>query len=469
MSGRRRIPDRFFGITTLLSGFQPLDALPGRNEVYRTYTVLAWPAALEGALMMLFSSVDLLMVSTLGAAAVAAVGIISQPRMLILTVCRSLGVAVTALSARRIGQRHLAAVNSCLKQSLLFQCVVGLLILIPAMVYTEEIVLLAGAKADYLGLAVTYGRYVLVGIFFTSLGVIINSVQIGVGNTRIVMIANVGGNLVNIMLNALLIFGLGPFPVLGVTGAAIGTLAGNIVTLAISVSNCRGPVLSLVGPGRWRFEAVTTLPLRRVGISAFSEQLFERIGMWIYTVLVADLGTVALATHFICMELCNISYALAMGLGRASTSLTGQKLGEQRPDLAVIYAHAGQRLGVVVGVIAAVGYLVFREPLIQLFSRESGVVELGSTVMIFVAVVCAFQFQSQVYAGVLRGAGDTRFVATYSLISIAVVRPIITWALCYPLGLGLVGAWTALVIDQITRAVCSSWRVRKPAWTEIPL
>ena len=102
-------------------------------------------------------------------------------------------------------------------------------------------------------------------------------------------------------------------------------------------------------------------------------------------------------------------------------------------------------------------YFLFRWPLVTLFLPDTAAMALGSTILILVGLVSFPEAQALLCAGALRGMGQTRFVALYSLLSIAVLRPILTWLLCYPLGLSLYGAWVALLLDQTVRAVCATW------------
>ena len=101
------------------------------------------------------------------------------------------------------------------------------------------------------------------------------------------------------------------------------------------------------------------------------------------------------------------------------------------------------------------------------YAKEAEVILVGANLLIVVAVVCFIQTQSMIYAGALRGAGDTKYVAAYSLWDIAILRPILTYVLCFPLGLGIYGAWIALFLDQLTRAVMATRRFRSMRWAEI--
>lgn len=265
------------------------------------------------------------------------------------------------------------------------------------------------------------------------------------------------GNGVNVVFNALLIYGLGPFPQLGVFGAGLGTAIGAGATLVYTLAlflRRRHPA-TLRGRGAWLPEREYLCSLAPLATGTFLEQAAERFGMFTFSRLVADLGTAALSVHNICGSLCDIYYSFSQGLGKASLVQAGQALGSGRTCNLKRIGAVSRRAALWTGGAATLLYLLLRSPLLQFYHLEGNDLALGCEIMIFVAAVNIPEAWAMVHAGLLRGLGHTSFVALYSLISIAVVRPILTFFLVYELGLGLYGAWIALTLDQTTRAVCS--------------
>ncbi|MDO4711238.1 MAG: MATE family efflux transporter [Peptostreptococcaceae bacterium] len=462
---------RFFGIGSLSRGVDIQTELPAEKEIYRSFFDIAWPAAMEGLLLMMISSVDLAMVGDLGKEAVAAVGIISQPRMLILCFVRSLAVAITAVIARRKGEGNFSQINTCAKQGLVLTMILSVALFAISWIFLKEIILLAGAKQEYLDQAISYGRYNMIAIFFMGLAIGINAAHTGMGNTRVIMVANVTGNIINMIFNYLLIYGIAFFPEMGVAGAGLATMIGSITAFGITLYSVLGKdrALSLLGKEGWALRPDVMRSYFNVGTSSFAEQIFERIGMFLYSFMVAQLGTVAFAAHYICMNLCDIYYSFGLGMSKASSAIAGQKLGEGRKDLAYICSKAGRRAGAVLDILAFVAYFTGRNFWMRLFTDDPQVIEIGMRLLIFVAICCFIQTQSMVYAGVLRGAGDTAYVARYSFWDIAVFRPIFTYLLCFPLGFGIYGAWIALLTDQSIRAFFASKRFYSKRWMEIKI
>ena len=286
---------------------------------------IAMPAALEGLFMVLLSSVDIIMVGVLGTAAIAAVSIFTQPRMMLLCVVRSVASVLTLLTARKFGEKKLQEVPALLARTLFCMLILMGTLHVLFFLHLEGILSWMGAKEEYMAAALAYGDIALGGVFLTTLSTILQAVQLGYGHTKQVMSANVQGNVVNIIANALLIFGLGPFPEMGVVGAAVGTVIGTGWTLGVTGYQLKNSEWSGWGsfwPTRAYFQEF--LP---VFGGVFSEQGFERIGMVLYTRMVAELGTAAYAVHAICMNFCDFYYCFAGGLGKANMVMAGHAHG----------------------------------------------------------------------------------------------------------------------------------------------
>ena len=178
---------------------------------------------------------------------------------------------------------------------------------------------------------------------------------------------------------------------------------------------------------------------------------------------------VAFATHNVCMQLLNLSFSFGDGLSVATSSLVGQSLGAKRKDLAIIYSKATQRLGNLCGIILGILMVLFRVPLMQLFTNDPTIITNGSNIVYIIALTMFFQITQVVTYGCLRSAGDVKFTALLSLISVTLVRPTLTWLLCFPLNWGLTGAWLSLFLDQFVRYLGSRWRHRQGKWVHIEI
>ena len=467
----RNLLKRFFSIDYMLRKNEILGTLPTTREVYKNSFNMSWPCAFEAVLVSLVGSIDIMMVGGLGAEAIAAVGLTNQPKFVLLAMIFSLNVGVTAIVARRKGAEDFKGANSCLKQSIILSFIISLIMAISGYIYAHEIMIFAGAGEDVINDSVAYYKILMVSIVFTSLSLTINAAQRGVGNTKISMRTNVVANIVNLIFNYFLINGVWIFPRLEVRGAALATTLGSIVGFLMSVFSVyyNTRVLDLRGRGNWKFDKATMKAFLSISGSSVVEQVFMRIGFFSFAIIVAALGTIAFATHQICMNVINLSFCFGDGLSAAAASLVGQNLGAKRPDKAKIYGKTGQRMAFIVSTVLFFLFILARKQIIMLFNSEEHIVSLGGTIMIIIAFTTHAQTSQTVYNGCLRGAGDTKFVALISFISIALIRPALAWVLCFPANLGLKGAWIALFADQTMRYILGKKRFDSGKWTKIKI
>ena len=166
------------------------------------------------------------------------------------------------------------------------------------------------------------------------------------------------------------------------------------------------------------------------------------------------------------MNILSLGFAFGDGMQVAAVSLIGKSLGQQKPDLAKIYGHACQLIGVVISVIFAIVLLVGGRTLNQFFFADESVIEMGVMIARFVAVIVLFQISQIIYGGCLRGAGDVKYTLAVALISVAIIRPILTWVLTSVFSLGLVGIWLGVLSDQLTRFTLLRIRFHQGKWVE---
>jgi len=320
----------------------------------------------------------------------------------------------------------------------------------------------------------TYFKIMALSLPIQGLTMCINAAQRGVGNTKIIMVVNIISNVVNVILNYLLIDGNFGFPRLEVAGAAIASVIGIAVGFLLSLYSISGKkhkdaFLHLRLKDDWHIRKEPLRAVSKVGVGAMLEQIAFRTGFFIYTRMVFDLGAEAFASHQICSQFMTISFTVGDGIGVAGTTLVGQMLGKKRKELAVIYGKASQRIALVAALTLSSLIIPFREPLVWLFvnADEPHIAELAAQVMLILACFLPFQTSSVVVSGCLRGAGDIKFVGAISTICVMIIRPLLTALAVYILGLGLIGAWCASLIDMIIRVTCVYTRFHKEKWTSI--
>ena len=425
----------------------------------KNYLRIGLPAALEGVLMIFLSNADIVMVGTLGAGAIAAVSIFTQPRMMLLTVARSVAAAVTILIAERFGLDQHNTYGDILKKTMVLVVVFLGLAHVGFFLYLDSILLWMGAQQDYLPDAMIYGLWTLPAVFVTSITTLMQAVMFGRGESVRVLSINIQGNVVNVVLNAFLIFGLGPFPQLGILGAALGTIGGAIWSFFLTLRVLY--TWGIFNQGNYRLTCTYLREFLGVFGGIFSEQGFERIGMVVYTRMVAELGTIPYAVHAIAMNFCDFYYSFCNGMGKASTVLAGHNRDIHKQNEWKLYLWAGMRWSLIFSIAVFLVTFVLREEIFGIYAHDSTLLPLGSLMIAYVAVVSFPEAYQMVCAGILRASGKTTQVAAYSFVSITMLRPIITYCFLYKFHMGLEGAWLSLALDQSIRAVCAAILLRK--------
>lgn len=453
----------------LSRGIEILGPVPSTKELYQNALHIAWPSAAESVLVSLVSSIDTMMVGGLGAAAIAAVGLTNQPKFILLALIMSLNVGVTTIAARRKGQENREGAQKCLRVALMISFSLSLVLSVIGFTFAEPIMKFSGAQPDVLQDATDYFRIIMIGFMPMCIGLTINAAQRGVGNTRISMTTNITSNIINLIFNYLLIHGNLGFPRLEVKGAALATILGSTTACLMSIRSVlkKDTYLKLSIRDHWRLDRETMGSIWKISSSAVVEQMFMRFGFFTYVQVVANLGTVAFATHQICMTIINLSFAFGDGFSIATASLVGQSLGAKRPDMAKLYVKVNKVILYLIATMLSILFITLRYQLVGLFTNDSAIITQAGKLMLIIAATTVIQTSALSYTGCLRGAGDARYIATTALISIAIIRPLSAWILCYPVGWGLVGAWISFFIDQCTRCVLNGTRFRKGKWAEI--
>lgn len=443
--------------------------LPATKEAYSTAFGTAWASIAETFLIALISIADTVMVGVIGPHAIAAVGLVTQPRFIVLSLILSLNVAVTSICARRKGENDPEGATDCLKQALILSLVISVAVSAIALCFSRELLTFAGAQPDTIGPAMDYFNVLLKGTPANALLLTISAAQRGIGQTRVSMIINMASNATNLVFNYLLIGGNLGFPRMETRGAAIATVIGFSVGLLLAVLSIahRRSFLYVFTREGWRFDSRTLRSVWRVASGSFGEQICMRIGFFSYSIICARLGTVLFAAHHIFMNILSLSFSLGEGFGIAATSLVGQNLGAKRPDLSIIYGKVCQRMSLATCVLMFFVFIFGGRGLTQLFTGDERILALTGSIMWVMGAVVIAQSSQMIMLGCLRGAGDTFYTAVVSLICIVLLRPAASWALAYPAGLGLLGVWLGLVADQYMRLWLTMRRFSSGKWMTI--
>lgn len=444
--------------------------IPKFKKVAKDVMKIVWPSMLEGFLVALVTMFDGIQVAGIGNNANSAVTITKQPIFLMISFIVAINIALTAIVSRRYGENNQDAVNKTMYQGIKISFLTAVLLSVIVCIFANPFCKLMGATENTIDYATTYLTIISAGFIFNALRLTINACQRGIGKTKISMWTNLVANIVNIFLNFVLINGHLGMPKMGIAGAAVATIIGNAVAFIISF-------ITILRPNGYlklnikEFMMIDVETLRNIGQilpSTLMDQLLIRFGFIIFALIVNYLGDDATYVHGVCQDINSLMFTLADGFSIGTAAIVGHRLGEKRKDLALVYAKVSMMISFACAILVSVFVVSCRELLIGLYKPETTErFESAKLILLIASVMMLPQNTSWVMTGILRGSGDTKFTALVSLICIVFVRPISALVLCYPLGLGVIGAWIGMIFDQIVRLVLNSRRFRQKKWLQI--
>lgn len=438
--------------------------------LYADIVKIAWPSVVELTLTQLASMVDLMMVGGLGAWALTSVGLTVQPKFLLMTIFMAMNVGATAMAARYKGAGDQEKANLILRQALLLTLIISVISSITGYVFAEKLILFMGAAEEKtLHGGTIYLKIQMVGFTFMALTSTITAALRGVGNSRTAMIYNLTSNVVNVFLNYLLIEGHFGFPRLEVAGASLATIIGQLFAFVFALTYIMkgDQYLHLRFMDGFKPDPHSLKQIVTIGAPAMLEQLLMRVGVIIYVKTIAGLGIVAYAVHQVCMNIQALSFMNGQGFAVSATSLTGQSLGKNRPDMAHAYVHRTRRLGMSVSLILAAIFVFWGGKIVSLYNDSPDIISQGARIMMFVGFTQPLQSSQFILSGSLRGAGDTRATAIITFITVLLIRPLLAVYLINVWNLGLEGAWFAFIADQTIRSALVLIRYNSGKWKRI--
>lgn len=444
--------------------------LTERGELRASVMRLAWPAIVENLLHTMVGIVDTAMVGRLGSASLAAVGLGNQIFNIGLTVFSALATGSTAIVARYVGAKEPEKAGEVARQSLTLGLLVSGSVMALLLLTARNLLgfLFRRSEAAVLDMGAGYVRIIASVIILNYFLIVINAILRGAGETQTPMRTTALVNVINILGNAVFIYGLGPIPAMGVAGAAVGTAiaqgCGGIIAIYTLLRN---PVLRVRLSDSFKPDLLLIRRIANIGIPAGIEQGIMRVGQLIYTMIVSSLGTVSYAAHQVALNAESFSFMPGAGFAVASTTLVGQKLGAQRPDDAETAGQITRNLAVLI--MSAMGLVFFVAPrfFVSIFSNDPEVMELATICLRLVAISQPSLAIWMVLAGGLRGAGDTRAIMRVVTVSFLVVRVGLAYILAIHFGLGLIGAWIAMIADLFLRGALIQRRFSRGEWKKV--
>ena len=440
------------------------------DSIGKALLILSIPMVLEMIMESIFAVVDIFFVSRLGANAVATVGITESSMTIVYAVGMGLSTATTALVARRIGEKKAGKAGIVAFQAIIAGFFVSILVAIPGVIYAKEFLLLMGAseemaEAGYMFPAIMFGGNAVIMLLF-----IINAIFRSSGDAAISMRVLILANLINIILDPLLIFGIGPFPELGLKGAAVATTTGR------GLAVCFQFYLLFKGHKRIQLEwehlqikFKVMLKLFRLAAGGILQYIIATSSLIALYRIIAVLGSEVMAGYTISIRILVFVLLPSWGLSNAASTLVGQNLGANQPERAErtvwITAFANMILLGTVGLIL----IIFPETFIRLFISDPNVILNGSISLRIISFGFVSYALGMVLTQAFNGSGDTSTPTRINLFCFWLFEIPLAYFLAIVMDMKIHGISFAIVAAESALTLTAWYYFRKGKWKTVKI
>jgi len=435
------------------------------GSIGRAIMLLSIPMVLEMVMESIFAVVDVFFVARLGSDAVATVGLTESMLTLIYTLAIGLGIGATAMVARRTGEHDAEGASRAAAQTLIIGICVSIVLAVIGITLAPQLLALMGASPGVIEQGTNYTRVMLGGNASVVMLFLINAIFRGAGDAAIAMRVLWLANAINILLGPCLIFGLGPFPELGVTGAAVATTIGRSTGALYALSLLLRPGGRIhVARRHLRLETEVMGRIVRLSSSA-AFQVFIGMASWIGLIrILSRFGSDALAGYTIGIRIILFALLPSWGMSNAAATMVGQALGARKPERAERAVWlAGFYNMCFLGVIGLI-FVLFAGPIVRLFTPEPTVQYYGIDCLRIIACGFLFYAYGMVITQSFNGAGDTQTPTIINLFVFWLWEIPLAYTLAFVFKLGPHGVFIAVTVAFSTLAIVSAAVFRRGSW-----
>lgn len=449
-------------------------ALAGEEDDYtsgsigRAIFLLSVPMILEMLMESVFALVDIIYVSRVGISAVATVGLTESLVTLVYAVAIGLSMGATAMVARRVGEKDDEGAQRVAVQAIILGVLVAIIVGVFGFFYAKELLGLMGAEADVIESGFRYTQILLASNVSILLLFLINAIFRGAGEASIAMWLLVFSNGLNIILDPILIFGWGPIPGFGVTGAAMATVTGR--SLAVLAQ------LSILFFGWSRIKISIKLFVLNLGVMfrlvkvslGGIGQFIIGTSSWVVLMrIMSEFGTDVIAGYTIAIRVMLFTLMPGWGMSNAAATLVGQNLGAKQPLRASKSVWITAKYNAYFMLTVSIVYLLWAPLIVSWFNADSDVVYYGGLSLRVMAAGYVFYAYGMVLTQAFNGAGDTSTPTVINFICFWLFQLPIAYFTAIVLGWGPKGVLIAITSAEVLIAIISMWWFQKGKWKTV--
>ena len=427
--------------------------------------LLAVPMILEMSMESLFAIVDIFFVAKLGADSIAIVGLTESVMALIYAVAFGLAISATATVARRTGEKDEAGAARSAAHVIYLGVIVSLVISVIGIIFAPAILSVLGARPEILDEGSRFMRIMVGGNAAVLFIFLLNAIFRGAGDAAIAMRVLILANGLNMILSPLFIFGVGPFPELGVIGAAVGTTIGRSCGVLFAASMLFRPGGRIhIDRKSWTIDSELLWRLIRLASTGVFQLLVATASWTALMTIMAGFGDVAIAGYVIALRVVMFALLPSLGLSNAAATMVGQNLGAGKPERSEAAVWKASAFNAVVYLVIGSLFWLFSHPIIGFFTTEAEVLAYGTQALHIIAYGFVFYGFGMVLETAFNGAGDT-WTPTYLNFFIFWVLEIpLAYLLAYKFQMGPGGVFWAITIAFSVLAVASGLLFRRGKW-----
>lgn len=448
-----------------------VQALRGGEHEYTSGSIneaiflLAVPMIAEMLMESLFAVVDVFFVSKISVNAVATVGLTESVLFIIYSMAVGLSMAVTAIVSRRVGAKEPKRAADAAFQSILIAIAIGVVLGISGLYFAGDILALMGGEPELIEEGVAYAEIMYAGNISIILLFMINAIFRGAGDPAIAMRSLWLANGLNIVLDPLLIFGIGFFPEMGIAGAAVATTTGRSIGVLYQLWHLfNGASLIRLG---WENVVIRWKTIKEIIAISFGgvAQFLIESASWIFLVRVISLfGTEALAGYTIAFRVIVFTLLPSWGMANAAATLVGQNLGAKQPERAEISVWRAALYNTIFLLVVSIIFFIFSEEILNFFTDEIVVREIGTSALRIICAGYIFFSYGMVIGQAFNGAGDTRTPMWISLIVFWLVQIPLSYYLSVELGWKSNGVFVCIAFAHSLYAVVAIVLFKRGKW-----
>jgi len=438
------------------------------GSIRKAVFMLAIPMILEMMMESIFALVDAYFVSSLSANAIATVGLTESVLTLVYAVAIGLSMGVTAIVARRVGEKDINGASQAAVQSIFLGISIAIIIGVVGILFPKEILGLMGAEQELIKEGYGYTQVLLGGNITIMLLFLINAVFRGAGDASVAMKVLIFSNVLNIILDPVFIFGLGPIPDFGVKGAAIATTIGRgsavllqLIILFYGWSRIKVTLKDIV------FRAAIMINLIKVSLGGIG-QFIIGTSSWVFLMrIMAEFGSEVLAGYTIAIRVLMFTLMPSWGMSNAAATLVGQNLGAKKPERAEQSVWKTGKYNAYFMAIVSVFYFVFAEVILKVFSDEPDVVTYGALSLRVIAAGYVFYAYGMVVIQSFNGAGDTKTPTIINFFCFWAFQLPFAYLAALVFDWGVIGVLLAITFAEALIAIVGIVWFRKGRWKTV--